>query len=131
MSKCIYLFILLFLFDTAASAQYIDTVIRYFDFYDNEVDKRSKDAYIYSVARKTADNKWHVKDYYVSTGTLQMEGMYRGKNIDVQDGQFFYYHSNGQLAVDCTYNDCNRVGLYRTYTKTVSLRIRCVLKTMG
>lgn len=52
MKKCIYLIVLLFLFDDDVNAQYVDSVKRYLDFYNNAVDKNSKDVYYYSVAKK-------------------------------------------------------------------------------
>lgn len=109
--------ILFFLYYTPIFSQYTDSVKKYLDFYEHPVKKNSKDRYLYSIARKTTDGKWHVKNYYTSTGTLYMEGMYLDNELTRPEGQFYFYHPNGQLNISCTYNECSIVGLYTEYNK--------------
>lgn len=95
-------------------AQYTDTVYRYYDYEWNEVDSSQHFDYI-RTAKKTAEGKWHVRDYYRDTKSLQMEGMYLDDSLTIQDGKTYYYHANGTLKRECTYNKNKPVGLYREY----------------
>jgi antitoxin component YwqK of YwqJK toxin-antitoxin module len=115
MKKILTALTLMFLFNLKAQGQYTDTVFQYFDKEWKQVDK-NKDFTYFRIALKLPDSTWHVKDYYATGRKLQMEGIYLDDSFKVKDGKFYYYHYNGNVEKECTYNKGKYVGLYRAYS---------------
>jgi len=115
MKKVITVLTLVILFCANARAQYTDTVFQYFDKEWKQVDKKNDFAY-FRIALKLPDSTWYVKDYYATGRKLQMEGIYLDDSFKVRDGKFYYYHYNGIVEKECTYNKGEYVGLYRAYS---------------
>lgn len=114
-----------------AHAQYTDTVIQYFNSTWEKVDGAKKPYVYYSIARKTAEGVWHVQDYYKHGDVLQMEGIFLDDSLTIKDGKFYYYHYNGRLAQECSYNKNNPVGLLRRYSLDGKLLDSARFKSTG
>ncbi|MES2647558.1 MAG: TonB family protein [Bacteroidota bacterium] len=54
-------------------------------------------------------DKWHKQDFYAD-GKIQMEGFYSDEIFKIKDGQFTYYHSNGQVSQNEIYKNNKREG---------------------
>ncbi len=54
-------------------------------------------------------DKWHKQDYYAD-GKMQMDGTYTNEDFKIKDGQFTYYHLNGQVSQNEFYAGNKREG---------------------
>lgn len=96
-------------------AQYVDTVKSYYNEKWEKVDGTKSQYSYYRIAKKTVEGEWLAKDYYAHSNTLQMQGLYIDDSLIIKDGKFYYYHENGMLEEECSYNKNKPVGLYRSY----------------
>lgn len=98
----------------SAQVKYTDTVFQYFDQNWKEVSKQDKFEY-FRIAGRLPDSTWHVRDYYNAGHQLQMVGICLDDSFKVPDGKFYFYHLNGKLKKECSYNKGKPVGLHREY----------------
>src|SRR5690606_35524691 len=68
------------------------------------------------IARKTEDNKWHVRDYYRDTRMLQSERMCLDDSMTIQDGMWNYYYYKGQLKQAGAFYKNQPVGFVKSYS---------------
>jgi antitoxin component YwqK of YwqJK toxin-antitoxin module/peroxiredoxin len=68
-----------------------------------------KDAVYYRLISKTSDNKWNITDYY-KNGTLQMQGQAILPFPLVRQGKYQYYHPDGKLSSETTYQENSPTG---------------------
>ncbi len=64
---------------------------------------------------------WCVKDFYLSTSTIQMKGYfseYKNNDFSIENGMFYFYHPNGKLESKVRCINGKREGLYRSYDST-------------
>lgn len=55
----------------------------------------------YFTALEKTDSGWFRKDYFLSSQTLQMQGLYEDEDCKIENGFFQYYHANGTLSLSC------------------------------
>ena len=84
----------------------------YYDFFWNKCD--AANASYYSTVEKT-DSGWLRHDFYLSTQRLQMKALYEDPTCKIQNGNCFYYHSNGIPSVIGKYVHGNREGICVSY----------------
>lgn len=90
-----YLFMLISLLQFGTAFGQKDTVEYYFD-YQWKPCKPVSGCY-YRRTYKEGD-LWRVKDYYLSTRTLQMDGTSLDDSGNIDHGMFYFYHENGRLS---------------------------------
>lgn len=64
---------------------------------------------------------WCVKDFYLSTGTIQMKGYfseYKNDDFSIENGMFYYYHPNGKLEGKERCLNGKREGVSKWYDST-------------
>lgn len=64
---------------------------------------------------------WCVKDFYLSTRTIQMKGyfsQYKNDDFSIENGMFYYYHSNGKIKAKVRCVKGKKEGLYKSYDST-------------
>jgi len=74
----------------------------------------------FRLAYKDGDT-WCVKDYYLSTRTIQMKGYfseYKKDDFKTENGMFYYYHPNGILEGKQRYVNGKREGVFKWYDNT-------------
>lgn len=89
-----------------------DTIRTYFDKDWKETKKRA--AVYYRKAFSANDGKWIVNDFY-KEGTLQMEGVYQTNALKIKEGDFIYYHDNGQIKSKGLYVNDKKEGPWITW----------------
>jgi TonB family protein len=106
--------LLLFLsFSAKVFAQTEPKIVEYFD-KNWEVTEFKENAIYYRTIDKQA-GKFLVKDFYVSTNTLQMEALCSSINPNVQDGPATWYYANGEKQREGFYKEGSPVGLHKSY----------------
>lgn len=68
----------------------------YYDFFWKPCSPEN--ARYFSTVEKT-DSGWLRKDYYLSSGKLQMQALFEDQACKIQNGHCFYYHANGVPSV--------------------------------
>jgi len=113
--KC-YLLLLLLFVSSAAQAQQDTT------WFDKEWEKASReDAFYFTpIVNRSADGHYHIKDYYKSTGKLEMDGYFLDSNENVQDGHCVYYNEDGSEDFECDVKNGEITGHYIYYSKGYS-----------
>lgn len=114
MKKILFTLLLFMIAQNVQAKRYKDSVIQYFDRDWKQINKNGDYEY-FRIAKKLPDSTWHVKDYFADSARLQMEGVFLDDSFKVKDGQFYFYHYNGNVSKECSYNKGKRVGLYRAY----------------
>ena len=61
-------------------------------------------------------NKWHKQDFYANE-KIQMDGVYSDAEFKIKDGQFTYYHTNGQVSQSEFYINNKRQGKALSFTE--------------
>ena len=102
--KSILLAIFTFLVTSSTFCQ--DTITKYIDNNDNET-TAARAAYKRKIYRN--GEIWIVKDYFLD-GNLQMIGEYTSNNLKSKNGNFIYYHQNGQKDAEGKYVKNERSG---------------------
>ena len=72
-----------------------------------------KESNYYRITQKL-DSVYKITDYY-STGVLQMDGIVTNLNPEIYDGLFTYYHANGSIESQGSYNDNKKIGIWNYY----------------
>jgi antitoxin component YwqK of YwqJK toxin-antitoxin module len=105
------LFMLAFSF-TISFASFSQKTETYYDFFW----KRSspENARYFSTVERT-DSGWLRKDFYLSSGRLQMYALYEDEACKIQNGNCYYYHANGNLSVTGRYVHGKRDGICVSY----------------
>jgi hypothetical protein len=85
---------------------------QYFDWNWKSTD--ATHARYYSIIEQK-DGLWLRKDYFASTGRLQMDGAYMDPDFKTAQGEFHYYHANGILQAVGKYENGSREGLWLSY----------------
>jgi hypothetical protein len=85
---------------------------QYFDWNWKSTD--ATHARYYSIIEQK-DGLWLRKDYFASTGRLQMDGAYMDPDFKTAHGEFHYYHANGILQAVGKYENGSREGLWLSY----------------
>ncbi len=96
-----------------------DTTIQYLDYYEEKVSDTTNFEYRRKLY-KGADNKWYVKDYYL-TGELKKEGVFSSN--DLKNGAYKYYYKSGKIESIITYLDGRRkkeIGYHENGMKKLS-----------
>ncbi len=83
--------------------------------------------YRYISVDTTGDFLLHVEDYYAS-GRLQMKGDYKSIEPDRKTGNFTYYHENGEIQIECIYNDNQYDGEYKEWYENGQLKTQTFYK---
>jgi len=113
--------ILLFILPSTVKGQIIlDTM--YFD--QNWEQSTEQDANYYRIISSDTSSgnfRFFVKDYYLS-GQVQMTGTYNSIRPDNKDGQFIYYHDNGQQQRECYYRENTLNGAFREWYRSGQLK---------
>ncbi len=77
---------------------------------------KAKDAVL--IRREVNDGILHfIKDYYIQSGTLQMEGAYSDTNRQIAEGFFYWYHPNRHLSQKGRYVHGKKVGIWKSYSE--------------
>jgi TonB family protein len=98
-----FLLILYILIPAWANSQMIiDTV--YFDSDWEQSDKEGARYYRVISTDTSGEFRFMVRDYYLS-GQIQMAGTYKSIRPDNRDGNFTYYFENGNIQIECIYDD--------------------------
>lgn len=72
-------------------------------------------ALYYTISEYYKDvNLYKVSDYYFND-SLQMQGFYKDKSLQIKHGEFKYYHFNGKLSVIKNFNENLKEGVYKTF----------------
>jgi len=88
------------------------TVEKYFDFQWKPCDVN--EARFYCTITKT-DSGYDRKDYFIHEKSLQMAGKYNDLDCKVANGNFHYFHSNGNLESEGTYVNGKKNGLWLSF----------------
>lgn len=101
----------------------IDTV-----YLDSKWKETSKDNSVYfRTIVKDSTGLYDCKDYWIS-GELQMEGKFSALYPQTRQGEFKWYHKNGQTRQIINYKDNNSVGLIRKYNSQGDLELEYIYK---
>lgn len=65
---------------------------------------------------KVDDDHFLVKDYYMSSGKLEMKAVSLDVEADTIDGIAYWYYENGELKEEVNYKKGYRKGVYKKYT---------------
>ena len=77
-------------------------------------DTTPANARFYGVIEKT-DSGWHRRDYFIHEKLLQMKGTFEDSACKKPNGEFRYFHSNGNLSRSGRYIHGKRDGLWVSY----------------
>jgi hypothetical protein len=61
------------------------------------------------------DSLWERRDFFIREKKLQMLGSYKDKETKIPEGQFYYYHSNGQIESAGKYANGKKNGLWLSF----------------
>lgn len=107
---------LLFLFCACSlyvHAQSSKDTIDYLTDYKNEKCEPYQACY-YHMAFKEND-WWHVKDYYLSSQTIAVDGVYSDDSMKTKEGVFYWRYENGNIQKKGRYVHGKKMGLWREY----------------
>lgn len=104
--KLFSIFILLSLFANAQKQT------AYYDYNWNIC--KLENARFVSVVEKT-DSGFLQLDYFLSTFSLQMQGLYKDSTTKIKNGNFFYYYPNGNISSMGKYINDKKEGLWLKY----------------
>ncbi len=76
----------------------------------------------YYVKTEQKNGLWHREAYYISQGSLYMEGAYKDDSCKIEHGDFRWFYSNGRLRSQVTYSDGNREGLFLSFHENGMLK---------
>lgn len=130
MKKILAILLLVLIAHDVQAQRYIDSIVQYFDGDWKRVDSNKRYQY-FRIAKKLPDSTWHVRDYFAHGLKLKMEGVFIDDSFKVQDGKFYYYHYNGNVSKECSYNKGKYVGLYRAYNHKGALLDSTRYKSTG
>ncbi len=119
------MFFACFLWARMASAN-TDTVTVYYDAAWEKTDKES--AEFYRKAYKNEKELWVVKDYFLKTNVLQMEGVYSDKKFKNKNGIFTYFFDNGEKKSKVNFNDDKKDGIWESWYLNQTLYSRGLYK---
>lgn len=112
MRFCLFLIMLLSYNEAFASDP--DT----FEYYIDSKSKECKKEKACLVRRRVKDGMlYFVKDYFIPEGTLQVEGAYSDKALEVQEGFFYWYYPNRHLQAKGRYIHGKKMGVWKSYTE--------------
>lgn len=118
MIKLLLISTIIVCFSNSTTAQYSDTIIKYYNHKWEEIDNKKRTHYsFYKIAFKDSSSGiWIVKDFYGSTNEVQMEGFYKDDSLKVKNGRFYYYHPNGIVSRSVFYINDKKVGLAKSFS---------------
>jgi antitoxin component YwqK of YwqJK toxin-antitoxin module len=64
---------------------------------------------------KMADNRYVVKDYFLSNNQVQMKGAFTDSVSEIKSGSFIYYHENGNISSAGNYYEDKKTGAWKNY----------------
>jgi len=105
----------LFIFGIA-NAQ--DTIVIYFDYNWERCDKDN--AEYYREYFKNKNKKFEVEDFFID-GKIQMTGTFKKRNWKEKQGQFIYYHNNGQKRSEGAYIENKKTGIWTNWYENGNL----------
>lgn len=108
MKTTAYIFVLT-LISTFSSAQKIE---EYYDWMWRKTDPAG--ARYYALIEKKGD-LWIRKDYFLRESKLQMRGAYTDTSYKIPQGEFQYYHANGNMQSIGKYENGKRHGLWLSF----------------
>jgi len=68
----------------------------------------------YRVITKQNDGYYKCNDFWI-TGELQMVGKFRDLNLDIKEGEFVWYHKNGEIKIIANYENGKKNGKYKSF----------------
>lgn len=112
------LFFLTLIFGFQALAQE-DTTFYNRDWYETDRELAS----YYRNLEKINDSLWYFQDKYIQTDKLQNDGFYSSLQPHVRDSLYTWYYENGVVSLRGSYQDGNRVGVWKEYFQTGDVKM--------
>jgi hypothetical protein len=106
-------FLALVFLSTVSAIGQIDTT--YFNKHWERVENRDSAMYFQTNPIRLADGKFLIKDYYIATGTLQNEAVYKDSLGEIRDGFCIWYFESGNKSEECFFIDGIKNGKFQTF----------------
>lgn len=85
---------------------------KYYDYNGREC--KDTEARFYSISEKT-DSGWLYRNYFLIEKKMHIKGIYLDSACTIANGNFYYFHSNGNLSSAGKYIDNKKEGLWIGY----------------
>lgn len=107
MKRFIFLFLLI-----TANYNFAQKIEKYYDY--NWKETVPEKARFFSLLEKT-DSGWHCRDYFIHERSLQMDGFYEDADEKIKNGNFHFFHPNGNLMQTGKYVHGKKEGVWLSY----------------
>jgi len=103
-----------------SAQEYIDTI-----FFDSTWKEVKSDDFVYYRVVKEENNLFHVTDYRKS-GEIQMTGRYISEKFESREGEFIWFHKNGNKSRLTNFSNNQPIGYSYEYDKQGNLILRYI-----